>query len=513
MDIGLLAAREEYFRSTIPATEGAPRKPKRKRKPKPKAAKVHPESTEPDPSFRPRTPGGSSDSSSEGPDSPELRSKTQPMPAKTSKKIIKFKKNEGKLTATLATPPLIQEEEMPSKMKPKKPIIATTPKPPALGSGIAPTPSQSQNKPRIVPPLSGFTIPKYSSRSGRKIQATEKRAAAEISANTDTHTRAAPVKDHGGSLPKSNIKNTEKRVVAEMSTNTGPPTIATPVKDNGGSLPKSNIKHTEKGAAAEISTNTSTPTIETSVKDHGGSLPKSNIKHTKKRAAADISADTEEPTRAKPARTHDGPLPMSKIKITNNVAPKPAGHIASNPAERIAQKSVECIAPKPVEQIAPEPAEYMASEPAGHIAEKPAVHIAPRPAGHIEQNQPQQPKPKTRPPRIWANPYTKRKVEGDDPDSVKYIKVDSDDEYSQPGYPHYAPERMRYCSKDHQWLPRSWFDKKVNGRLLHSCRYHGAEAAAAPGPVPSKVEVKAELARLEAAFKRNGEKSQKPVVD
>ncbi|PQE29474.1 hypothetical protein CJF32_00003232 [Rutstroemia sp. NJR-2017a WRK4] len=474
--IGLLAAQEEYFRSITLAAEGALRKPE------PKAAKVHTESTEPDPSLRSPTPVGSSDSSSGGPESLETRSKTQPMPAETTKKIIKIKKHEGNLTATLASPPVKQREEMPPKVKPKKPTIVTAPKPPALGSGAAPTPSQSQNKPRTVPPLSGFTIPKYSNRSGRKIQATEKRAAAELSASTSTPTRAAPIEDHDGSLPKSNVKNTEQRAAAEISTNAGPPTIAKPVNVNG------------------------------------GSLPKSKIKHTKKRAAADISTDTEEPTKTTPARTHDGPLPKCNIKKTKSVAPKQAGHIASKLAERTAQKSAEEMVPKPEEQIAPEPAEYMAkpaeqmaSRPVEHIAGKSAENITPTPAGHIEQNQPQRPKRKPHPSRTWPNPYNKRKVQVDDPDTVKYVKDDSDDEYSQIGYPHYAPERMRYCSKDHQWFPRSWFDQKQNGRLFHTCRYHGAE----PGPVPSKVEVKAELARLEAAFigNGNGEKSQKPVVD
>ncbi|PQE08467.1 hypothetical protein CJF30_00005319 [Rutstroemia sp. NJR-2017a BBW] len=431
--IGLLAAKEEYFRSITLAAEGAPCKPE------PAAAKFHTESTEPGPSFRSPTPDGSSGSSSAGPESPETGSKPQPMPAETTKKIIKIKKRDGNLTATLESPPVKQREEMPPKIKPKKPTVVTAPKPPALGSGTASTPSQSQNKPRTVPPLSGFTIPKYSSRSGRKIQATEKRAAAEISASTSTPTRAAPIKDHDGSLTNSNIKNTEQRAAAETSTNAGPPTIATPVKVNGG-------------------------------------------------AAADISTDTEEPTKTTPARTHDRPLPKSNIKMTKSVTSKQAGHVASKPAERTAQKSAEEIVPKPEEQIAPkpgddmalEPAEYMAkpaermaSKPAEHIAGKSAGNITPNSAGHIEQNQPQRSKRKPRPSRTWPNPYNKRKVEVDDPDIVEYVKDDSDDEYSQIGYPHYAPER----------------------------------------PVPSKVEVKAELARLEAAFIGNREKSQKSVVD
>jgi hypothetical protein len=483
--IGLLAAKEEYFRSITLAAKDAPRKPE------PKAAEVNTESMEPDPSFRSPAPGGSSDSSSDGPESPEIRSKTQPMLAKTTKKIIKTKKHEGKLTATLASP-VKQREEMPPKIKPEKPTTVSAPKPPALGPGIAPAPSQLKNMLRTVPPLSGFTIPKYSNRSGRKIQATEKRAAAEISASTSTHTKAAPIKDHDGLFQKSNIKNTEQR------------------------------------ATAELSTNISTPTIETSVQDHGGSLTKSRIKHTKKRAAADISTDTEEPTKATPARTHDGPLPKSNIKMSKNFAPKQAGHIASKPAECTAHKLKEQVAPEladdiaaekadymaePAEQMASKLAEHMTLKPVEHIAGKSADNITPSPAGLNEQNQPQRPKHRRGPPRTWPNPYNKRKVEGGDPNIVKYIKDDSDDEYSQIGYPHYAPERMRYCSKDHQWLPRSWFDKKLNGRLFHTCRYHGAKAGAESGPVPSKVEVKAELARLEAAFIGNGEKSQKLAVD
>jgi hypothetical protein len=376
--IGLLAAQEEYFRPKAPDPP-----------PKPKAANVHSGSMETDLTVASPTPSASSDSSYRGVDSPEHHSKTQRMPAKTGTKIIKFtKQRDGKLTARLATPPDKtngQGEEMPSKMKPKKPNTSDTPKTPAPGFGIAPTPSQSQNETLTVPPQGSFTIPKFTiskqtSRSGRTLQATKKRAAAEISTDTEAPTETTPAEDHCGFLPKNNIK------------------------------------------------------------------------------------------------------------VTKDGAPKPA----------------EDVAPKPTEHVTLKLAERLAPESAERIAAKTAKQIVPKPAGHAAMVQTLQPNSETQPSRIRQNPYAKRRVEGDDPGSVKFVKVDSDDEYSQPGYPHYAPERMRYCSKDHQWLPRTWYDRKVNGRLLHSCRYHGANTA--PGPVPSKLEVRAELERLKAASLGEGEK-------
>ncbi|KAM3069498.1 hypothetical protein ACMFMF_008715 [Clarireedia jacksonii] len=368
--ISLLAAREDYFKSkTLPPPAPPPAPP-----PKPEATEVSSGHALADSSFETLTLtlNASSDSSYKGNKNSEARTETQPTPAKTGRMIIKLTiKKKEKLKAILthsADSSDGHEEETTIKVNPKEANMPKTPNisapgcgiaptqkdpkkfnmpklpnMPAPSFGIAPTPSASQSKPLAALSLPNFTIPKQTSRSGRKLQPTKKRAAAEISTDTEVLTRIAP---------------------------------------------------------------------------------------------AQAKNDIELPS-------------QSNMEIFKKISPKPPQH------QNIAMK------------------------------------------------QPRHSKPESRTSRIEQNPYAKCRVAGDDADSVKFIKVDSDDEYSQVGYPHYATERMRYCSKDHQWLPRSWFEKKLNGRLLHSCRYHGANAR--PGPVPSRREIRAELAKLEAASLGKGE--------